>query len=94
METAISIGSGMHGLGGPVMVDRAWGRTLGAHQAKGARRVGNFYRLPRAEYLSLVKAHAKLNPEDSPCFDWTASDDQAVAELLDSARLESPCGGK
>jgi hypothetical protein len=92
METVLSNGNGRQGREGPVMVDREWGRMLGAHQAKGARRVGNFYRLPRAEYLSLVKAHAKLNPADSPCFEWTASDDQAVAELLGNTRQELPCG--
>lgn len=92
METTMSIGSGRQALEGPVMIDRDWGRMLGALQAKGARRVGNFYRLPRMEYLRLVKAHAKLAPQDSPCFDWTPSDDQAVAKLLDGARRESPCG--
>ena len=92
METTIGIGTGRQRLEGPVMVDRAWGRTLGAHQAKGARRVGNFYRLPRSEYMSLVRAQAKLNPEDSLCFDWTANDDEAVSALLASVRQESPCG--
>ena len=73
------------------MVDRAWGRTLGVDQAKGARRVGNFYKVPRVEYLKLVEAQAKLNPEDSPCFDWTASDDQAVAELIaELVKLPAP----
>lgn len=37
-----------------VMVDRAWAQSLGLNQISGARRVGNFYRLPRTAYLKAV----------------------------------------
>ncbi len=76
MEATISIG-GRHVLGAPVVVDRAWAHTLGIPGAKGVQRVGNFYRVPRAEYLRLVKIQA--DAETSPCFRWTESDDQAAA---------------
>ncbi len=89
MEATMSIG-GRHAIGAPVMVDRAWAQTLGIPGAKGARRVGNFYRVPRAEYLRLVKTQA--DPETSPCFSWTESDDQAVAEFLEGAIQDAPCG--
>lgn len=38
-----------------VMVDRAWAQNLGLSQARGARRVGNFYRLPRVQYLKALQ---------------------------------------
>jgi hypothetical protein len=91
MEATLSVG-GRHALGVPVMVDRAWAQSLGVPGSKGARRVGNFYRVPRAEYLRLVKAQA--DPETSPCFTWTESDDRAVAELLDRTREDAPCGSR
>jgi len=39
-----------------VMVDRAWAQSLGLNQVAGARRVGNFYRLPRVAYLRALQA--------------------------------------
>lgn len=39
-----------------VMVDRAWADSLGLNRAPGARRVGNFYRLSRLEYLRALRA--------------------------------------
>lgn len=38
-----------------VMVDRAWAQTLGLNGLSGARRVGNFYRLPRVAYLRALQ---------------------------------------
>ncbi len=38
-----------------VMVDRAWAQTLGISGINGARRVGNFYRLPRVAYLRALQ---------------------------------------
>jgi hypothetical protein len=89
MEATLSIG-GRHVLSAPVMVDRAWAQSLGIPGAKGARRVGDFYRVPRAEYLRLMKAQA--DPETSPCFRWTEGDDRALAEFLESDLQDAPCG--
>ncbi len=38
-----------------VMVDRAWAQTLGLNGLNSARRVGNFYRLPRVAYLRAIQ---------------------------------------
>jgi hypothetical protein len=100
MATATTTGSIRHKLSGSVMVDRNWGGTIGASHARGAQRVGNFYRLPKSEYVRLMAAsarshefaHHSLNPANDPCLDWTESDDLAVAELLERATGEkSPC---
>lgn len=73
-------------LDGMVMVDRDWARQLGAHLATGARRVGNFYRLPRAQYVRLLEAGAHgaaLQPAAvHPALRWTETDDLAVANML------------
>jgi hypothetical protein len=78
MEATISIG-GRRALGASVVVDRAWAQTLGMPGARGAQRVGNFYRVPRTEYLRLLKTQA--DREISPCLRSTASDDQAAAAV-------------
>ncbi|HEX2054726.1 MAG TPA: hypothetical protein VHJ78_13515 [Actinomycetota bacterium] len=93
METTIAdIGSVRHKLDGMVMVDRDWARQLGAHLAKGARRVGNFYRLPRIQYLRLLEATANSAVTQPaavhPALRWTASDDLAVANMLQEAAQE------
>ena len=88
METTIAdIGSVRHRLDGSVLVDRAWARRLGAHQAKGARRVGSFYRLPRAQYMRLLEATANgsLHGNVHPALRWTSNDDLAVANMLEEA---------
>ena len=38
-----------------VMVDRAWAQSLGLNEIGSARRVGNFYRLPRVAYLRALQ---------------------------------------
>lgn len=38
-----------------VMVDRTWAQALGLNGLNGARRVGNFYRLPRVAYLRALQ---------------------------------------
>ncbi|HVL51568.1 MAG TPA: hypothetical protein VM754_08730 [Actinomycetota bacterium] len=88
METTIAdIGSVRHRLDGSVLIDRAWARQLGAGLAKGARRVGNFYRLPRVEYLRLLEATASSanRPGVHPALRWTSTDDLAVANMLEEA---------
>lgn len=90
METTIAdIGSVRHKLDGSVLVDRAWARRLGAHLAKGARRVGSFYRLPRMEYLRLLEATANSAMQSQanvhPALRWTRTDDLAVANMLEEA---------
>lgn len=97
METTIvDSGSARHRLDGSVMVDRAWAGRLGAHRARGARRVGNFYRLPRVEYLRLIEATANGNghsqPNVHPSLRWTSTDDLAVANMIEEAvQQESEC---
>lgn len=59
MKTTATIGSVRHKLSGSVLVDRSWGGTIGATRARGAERVGDFYRLPRSEYTRLMAAAAK-----------------------------------
>ena len=88
METTVAdIGSVRHRLDGSVLVDRAWARRLGAHQAKGARRVGSFYRLPRAQYVRLLEATANgsMHANVHPALRWTSNDDLAVANMLAEA---------
>ncbi|MDQ4148474.1 MAG: hypothetical protein M3164_00515 [Actinomycetota bacterium] len=98
---ATTLTGNRHHLDGLVKVDRTWGRTIGAHQARGARRVGNFYQVPRSEYVRLMAtaarspqfAHPRQERTQEPCLEWTDSDDRAVAQLLkESARQEAPCG--
>lgn len=90
METTVNnIGSVRHRLEGTVLVDRTWARKIGASQAKGARRVGSFYRLPRAEYVRLITPSYADHE-----LAWTHTDDAAVAELLeDAAQQDSECVG-
>lgn len=91
MEATVSdIGSSVrHRLEGTVLVDRTWARQIGASQAKGARRVGSFYRLPRAEYVRLITPSYPDNE-----LAWTHTDDAAVAELLgEAAQQDSECVG-
>jgi hypothetical protein len=89
METTVTdIGSVRHRLEGTVLVDRAWAREIGASQAKGARRVGNFYRLPRAEYVRLLNG-ARSYQVVGDQLKWTRSDDVAVAELLEEAAQQA-----
>lgn len=89
METTVAdIGSARHRLDGSVMVDRNWGRRLGVHQARGARRVGSFYRLPRAEYVRLLEASANGSASQAnvhPSLRWTPTDDLAVANMIEEA---------
>ena len=87
MEATLSIG-GRHSISRPVMLDRVWARAIGADRAKGARRVGSFYRLPRAEYLRLMEAQGT-----DPSLRWTASDDRALDDLLKKASEEESCVG-
>jgi hypothetical protein len=93
METTVTdIGSVRHRLEGTVLVDRAWAREIGASQAKGARRVGNFYRLPRAEYVRLLNGAsngARSYQVVDDQMKWTRSDDVAVAELLREAAQQA-----
>lgn len=46
-----------------VMVDRAWAKTLGLNEIGSARRVGNFYRLPRVAYLRALQQMRDLSGE-------------------------------
>lgn len=69
-------------LGGSVTVDRNWARALGADQLAGARRVGKFYRIPRAQLRRLEVV--------SPTLKWTADDDRAVAALVESKLQSEP----
>ncbi len=100
MQTATTTGRVRHKLAGSVMVDRAWGGTIGASQARGSQRVGSFFRLPKSEYVRLMAAaarsnelaHQSLKPAGEPCLDWTDADDRAVAEMIEqSAGEKSPC---
>lgn len=72
-------------LGGNVTVDRSWAQALGADKLDGARRVGNFYSIPRAQWMRL---------DTIPSLKWTAQDDRAVAAMLaesDSQHGPEPC---
>lgn len=94
METTIAdSGSVRHRLDGSVLIGREWARRLGAHQAKGARRVGSFYRLPRIEYVRLLEATASSAVQSQanvpPALRWTPTDDLAVANMLEEAQPQT-----
>ena len=92
METITDIGSARQRFGGTVLVDRAWAREIGASQARGARRVGNFYRLPRSQYVRLLdgaSTGARSYQVANDQLRWTRSDDVAVAELLEEAAQQA-----
>ena len=92
METVTDIGSARQRLEGTVLVDRAWAREIGASGARGARRVGNFYRLPRSQYVRLLdgaSTGARSYQVANDQMRWTRSDDVAVAELLEDAALRT-----
>jgi hypothetical protein len=76
-----------------ITVDRAWAQELGVAQARGVRRTGNFYKVPRQQYLRLVEA-SQFRAAAEPCLEWQASDDQAVADLIAGslkAGVTPPC---
>lgn len=83
-------GWGQPKIAGSVLVDRHWARALGAHQAKGASRLGDFYRIPRREYLKLIGSAARPVAAATSALTWTARDDEAVAALLEAARSQEP----
>jgi hypothetical protein len=75
-----------------VMVDRSWAASLGLNQVPGARRVGNFYRLPRVAYLRALQT---MGEGDSKVFEVPAIQaDAAVPAVSVTARRSlSPCMG-
>lgn len=76
-----------------VMVDRAWAQSLGLNQVSGARRVGNFYRLPRVAYLRALQT-MRDQSADSQVFEVptvAAATDAAPAAA--GRRSLSPCMG-
>lgn len=66
------------------MVDRTWARSLGLNQAPGARRVGNFYRIPRLEYLRALRTMREQR---------AAEQGFAVPAAAGPRRSLSPCVG-
>jgi hypothetical protein len=71
-----------------VMVDRAWAQTLGLNGLSGARRVGNFYRLPRVTYLRALQTMREQSAE-SQVFEVPS----VVASPVAGRRSLSPCTG-
>lgn len=74
-----------------VMVDRAWAQTLGLNELSGARRVGNFYRLPRMAYLRALQTMRDQSAEvfEAP----TAVAASEPAPVAAGRRPLSPCLG-
>jgi hypothetical protein len=72
-----------------VMVDRAWAQTLGLNGLNGARRVGNFYRLPRVAYLRALRDQSA----ESRAFEVPAMVAASEPVPVASGRSLSPCLG-
>lgn len=74
-----------------VMVDRTWAASLGLNQVPGARRVGNFYRLPRVAYLRALQT---MRDADSKVFEVPSiSVETAPVVEVAARRTLSPCIG-
>lgn len=75
-----------------VMVDRTWAASLGLNQIPGARRVGNFYRLPRVAYLRALQA---MRETDTRVFEVPSiqADSVTPAVPVTPRRSLSPCLG-
>jgi hypothetical protein len=72
-----------------VMVDRTWAASLGLNQVPGARRVGNFYRLPRVAYL---RALQDMREADTRAFEVPSLQAGSTQEAPVTARRSlSPC---
>lgn len=73
-----------------VMVDRAWAQTLGLNGLNGARRVGNFYRLPRVAYLRALQTMRDQSAE-SQVFEIpsVAAGSRSLSPCLGAAGIES-----
>jgi DNA-directed RNA polymerase subunit K/omega len=68
-----------------VMVDRTWAASLGLNQVPGARRVGNFYRLPRVAYLRALQA---MREADAKVFEVPSIQADALTPAVRDAAAE------
>lgn len=74
-----------------VMVDRTWAASLGLNRVPGARRIGNFYRLPRVAYLRALQT---MGEADSKVFEVPSiSVESTPAAQVAARRSLSPCVG-